>query len=157
MIWSSSRKCSFCKHLMMIFSASWSSGRVTLSIDFSTYVLDLVTRLSCFLISLLWSLDFRCKHRAMTFMAWYQLDTPYSLLILEWPGNEATILTFVVKTDTFFHRVLQLISHEFTHSCRGRAAANSSLGIVLYLRGVTRAFPTLKEQWARSSSLINLR
>ena len=74
-IWSSSRKCSYCKHLMMVFSASWSSRSVILSIDFSTSVLDLVTGLAGFLISLLWSLDYRNKHRAMTFIARYQLDT----------------------------------------------------------------------------------
>ena len=101
-IWSSSRKCSYWKHLMMVFSASWSSGSVTLSIDYSTFVLDLVTGLSGFLISHLWSLDFRRKHRAMTFIARYQLDTPSSPHISNWSGNGATLLTFVVKTDTFF-------------------------------------------------------
>ena len=89
--WSSSWKFSYCKHLMMVFSASWSSGSVTLSIDFSTSVLDLVTGLSGLSISLLWSLDLWRKHRAMTFIARYQLDTPYNLLISKWSRNGATI------------------------------------------------------------------
>ena len=187
----------------------------------------------------------------MTFIARYQLDTPSSLLISKWPGNEATLLTFVVKTDTFFisgseswrrgtstfsglqgpllhknsgpvnqrdpstscfavslpnassagllfvstykpcvgigyvpdllHSVSNInvkplgfivnVSENYSAICPEDqnsfisgysnsfltnslilaevvAAANPSLGIVFCLRGATRAFPTMKEQWA---------
>lgn len=95
-IWSSSWKCLYCKHLMMVFSASWSSDTVTLGTIFSTTAFDLVTGFPGFFTSLPWNLDFSRKHRA-----WYHLDTPSSLLVSKWSGNRTTLLTSMVNMDPF--------------------------------------------------------
>lgn len=95
--WSSSRKCSYCKHLMMVLSASWISS----GIDLSTSALDLVTDrdLFGFLTSLIWS--FSSKRRGMTFIAGYVLDTSSNLHIFSCSGIRATLVTSGANTDTF--------------------------------------------------------
>ena len=100
-IWGSSWKCSYCKHLLMVFSASWISDTVTLGTIFSTTAFDLVTGFPGFFTSLPWNLDFSYKHRAMTFIAWDHLDTPSSLLVSKWSGNRTTLLTFMINMNPF--------------------------------------------------------
>ena len=69
----------YCKHLMIVFSACCNSERVNSVNGFSSF--HLATGFPGSLTSLAKSLDFSGKHRAITFGAFYKLDTPSSLLL----------------------------------------------------------------------------
>ena len=146
---SSSRKFSYCIHLMMIFSACCNSERVNFGTGFSSLSFDFATGIPGSLTSLAKSLDFSCRHRAMTFVALYQLDSPCSLLLSKWPGNDrqswqlssaqmlSSLLDLPLERATLFHvqdYKLHFPTEIWDHSTNANFLGVAFLWVLLTLR-----------------------